>query len=62
MVEETLQGGRRAVDRQGKLLAHDGDREINSLDAPQHVGHEIAVFEACRIAPVGHLVVGRTVM
>ena len=61
MVEETLQGGRRAIDRQGELLAHDGNGEINSLDAAQHVGHEIAVLEACRIAPVGDLVVGRTV-
>ena len=61
MVEEALQCSRRAIDRQGQLLAHDSDREINSLDAPQHVGHEIAVLEACRIAPMGHLVVGRSI-
>src|SRR2546425_1087704 len=60
-MEEPLQGGRRAIDRQGELLAHNGGREINSLDTPQYVGHEIAVLEACRIAPVGHLVVGRAI-
>ena len=32
--------------------------EINGLDAPQHVGHEIAPREACGIAAVGCLVVG----
>jgi len=31
MVEKTLQGGRRAIDRQSELLAHDGDGEINFL-------------------------------
>jgi hypothetical protein len=29
MVEEPLQSRRRAIDRQRKLLAHDGDGEIN---------------------------------
>ena len=61
MVEQTLQGGRRAIDRQGKLLAHDGDGEINGLDAAQDVGYEVTALEGLRIAPVGHLVVGGTV-
>jgi hypothetical protein len=61
VVEETLKGSRRAVDRHGELLAHNGDREVNSRDAAQDVGHEIAAFEACRIAPMGYFVVGRAV-
>src|SRR5262245_19375732 len=60
-MEETLKRGRRAIDRQGKLLAHDGHGEVNSPDAAQDIRHEIAVLEACRIAPVGHFVVGCTV-
>jgi hypothetical protein len=33
--------------RHGKLLAHNGDREVNVLDATQDSGDEIAVLEAC---------------
>ena len=61
VVEETLQGGRRAIDRQSELLAHDGDGEINVLYATQDVGHEVTALEAFRVTPVGHLVVGSTV-
>ena len=34
---------------------------INSLHAAQHVGHQITALEACRILPMGHLVVCRSV-
>ena len=61
MVEETLQGGRRAIDRQSELLAHDSDGEINVLYAAQDVGHEITALEAFRVTPVGHLVLGGAV-
>src|SRR5215471_13094495 len=61
VVEETLQGGRRAIDRQRKLLAQDGDGEIDVFYAAQDVGHEVAGLEGLRVAPVGHLVVRRAV-
>jgi hypothetical protein len=57
IVEETLQGGRRAVNGQRELLAHDGDREINVLDAAQDVRHEIAALEGLRVTPKSRLVV-----
>jgi hypothetical protein len=56
-MEETLQGGRRAVHGQRELLAHDGDGEINALDAAQDVRHEIAALEGLRVPPKGRLVV-----
>ena len=58
MVEETLQGGGRAIDRQSKLLAHDGNREINVLYAAQDAGYEVTALEGFRITPVCHLVIG----
>jgi hypothetical protein len=61
MVEETLQGGWRAVDRQSELLAHDGDGEINLLYAAQDVGYEVTALETFRVTPVGHLVVGSAI-
>src|SRR5262245_31830530 len=61
MVEETLQGGRGAIDRQRELLAHHSDGEINVFHAAQDVGHEIAALEAFCVTPVGHLVVGGAV-
>src|SRR6516225_12161531 len=53
MVEETLQGGWRAIDRQSELLAHDGDGEINVRHAAQDVGHEITGLESFCVALVG---------
>jgi hypothetical protein len=61
MVEETLQGGRRTIDRQCKLLAHDGDGEINVLYAAQDAGYEVTALESFRITPVSHLVIGGAV-
>jgi hypothetical protein len=61
MMEETLQGGGRAIDRQSKLLAHDGDREINVLYAAQDAGYEVTALEGFRITPVCHLVIGGAV-
>jgi hypothetical protein len=61
VVEETLQGGRRAIDRQSELLAHDGDGEINVLYAAQDAGHEVTALEALRVTPVSHLVVAGAV-
>jgi hypothetical protein len=61
MVEETLQGGGRAIDRQSKLLAHDGDGEINVLYAAQDAGYEVTALEGFRITPVSHLVIGGAV-
>jgi hypothetical protein len=61
MVEETLQRGRRAIDRQSELLTHYGDGDINVLYATQHVGYEVTALEAFRVTAVGHLVVGSTV-
>src|SRR5580704_15839687 len=61
VVEETLQGGRRAIDRQSELLAHDGDGEVNVCYAAQDAGHEVTALEALRVTPVGHLVVGGAV-
>ena len=61
MVEEALQGGRRAIDRQRELLAHDGDGEVDVPDATQDVGHEVAALERFGVTPAGHLVVGGTV-
>src|SRR5213078_1958902 len=58
MVEKTLQGGRRAIDRQSELLAHDGDGEINFLYIAQDVGHEVTALEGLRVAPVGRFVLG----
>ena len=61
MVEETLQSGRRAIDRQSKLLAHDGDGEINVLYAAQDAGYEVTALEGFCITPVSHLVIGGAV-
>lgn len=61
MVEETLQSGGRAIDRQSKLLAHDGDGEINVLYAAQDAGYEVTALEGFRITPVSHLVIGGAV-
>jgi hypothetical protein len=61
MVEETLQGGRRTIDRQSKLLAHDGDGEINVLYAAQDAGYEVTALERFRITPVSHFVIGGAV-
>jgi hypothetical protein len=61
MVEETLQGGRRAINRQSELLAHDSDGEIDVLYAAQDAGHEVAALEGFRVAPVGYLVVRGTI-
>jgi hypothetical protein len=61
MVKETLQGGGRAIDRQSKLLAHDGDGEINVLYAAQDAGYEVTALEGFRITPVSHLVIGGAV-
>jgi hypothetical protein len=61
MMEETLQGGGRAIDRQSKLLAHDGDREINVLYAAQDAGYEVTAFEGFRVTSVCHLVIGGAV-
>src|SRR5262245_66430320 len=61
MVEETLQGGRGAIDRQRELLAHHSDGEINVFHAAQDVGRDIAALEAFCVTPVGHLVVGSAV-
>jgi hypothetical protein len=61
MVEETLQGGRRTIDRQSKLLAHDGDGEINVLYAAQDAGYEVTALEGFRITPVSHFVIGGAV-
>lgn len=61
MVEETLQGGRRTINRQSELLAQDVDGEINRFHAAQNVGHEVTALEGCRVAPVRHLVVCGTV-
>src|SRR5262249_31573369 len=61
MVEQTLQGGGRAIDRQSKLLAHDGDGEINVLCATQDAGYEVTGLEGFRITPVSHLVIGGAV-
>ena len=61
MVEKTLQGGGRAIDRQGELLTHDGHREINFLYAAQHIGYEVTALERFRVTPVGHLVISRAV-
>src|SRR5262245_36598862 len=61
MVEETLQGGGRAIDRQSKPLAHDGDGEINVLHAAQDAGYEVTALEGFRITPVSHLIIGGAV-
>ena len=61
MVEETLQGGGGAIDRQSKLLAHDGDGEINVLYAAQDAGYEVTALERFRITPVSHFVIGGAV-
>src|SRR5262245_24174107 len=61
MVEETLQGGGRAIDRQSKLLAHHGDGEINVLYAAQDAGYEVTALEGFRITPVSHLIIGGAV-
>jgi hypothetical protein len=58
MVEES---GGRAIDRQRKLLAHHGDREINVLYAAQDAGYEVTALESFRITPVRHLVIGGAV-
>jgi hypothetical protein len=61
MVEKTLQGGSRAIDRKSELLAHDGDGEIDFLYTAQDVGHEVTGLEGLRVAPVGRFVFGRAV-
>src|SRR4029077_772219 len=58
---ETLQGGRRAIDRQRQLLAHDGDGEVDILDATQDVGYEVTALERFGVAPAGRLIVGGAV-
>jgi hypothetical protein len=61
MMEESLQGSRRAIDWQSELLSHDSDREINVLDAAQHVGYEVTTLEAFRVALVRYFVVSGAV-
>ena len=58
MMEQTLQGRRRAIERRREPLTHDSDAEIDRVDAPQDIGNEVAGFEARRIAAVGGLIVG----
>jgi hypothetical protein len=60
-VEETLQGGRGAIDGQGELLAHDGDGEIYVSYATQDTRNEITALEGFRVALVSDLVVGSAV-
>src|SRR5205085_1907404 len=61
MMEQALQGGRRAVERQREPLAHDIDREIDFLHAAEHVGQEVAMLEARAVAAMGRLIVGRAI-
>ena len=61
MVEETLQGGRGAIDGQSELLAHDSDGEIDAFHAAQDTRHEVTALEGFRVTLVCDLVVGRAV-
>jgi len=61
VIEQALQRGRRAVERHSELLPHHRHRQVNRFDPAQHVRHEIALFEARRIAPIRHFIVGRSV-
>src|SRR5436190_11694798 len=61
MMEQALKCGGRAIEGTGKLLAHHGDGDINVRHAAQNIGYEVAAFEACRISPMRHFVVGRPV-
>ena len=57
MMEQPLQRSRRAVERHGQLLAHDRHRHVDLLDAPQHVGDEVAVLKGAGVAAIGRFVV-----
>jgi hypothetical protein len=61
VVKQTLQRRRGTVERHSEFLPHHGQGEIDVLDAAQHVGDEVAVFETRRIPTVGHLVVRRAI-
>ncbi len=61
VMKEPLQGRRRAIDRHGKFLAHDGNRHVDLADAAQHARQKIAALESRCIAPVGNLIVRRAV-
>lgn len=61
MMEQPLQGGRRAVDRHRQLLAHDRHRHVDLAHPAQHVGNQVASLEAFGVAAIGDLVVGSTV-
>ena len=61
MMEETLQRGRRAIERHGELLAQHGHRRVDRFDAAQDVGHQVTTLEARRVPAMRHLVVGCSV-
>ncbi len=60
-MKQSLQRSRGQKERHIELDAHNRRRHVDRLDTGQHIRHQITVFIGCRIAPVGHLVVCRTV-
>ena len=61
MVKQPLQGGRRTKNRQTQLAAHHLNRHVDISNPGQHIGHEVIIFKGVRVAPVGHLIIGRAV-
>ncbi len=61
MVEQTLQGGRRAIEGQCKLLTHYSYGQIDGLHPTQYIGHQVAALEAFRVPAIRHFIVRRSV-
>ena len=57
MMEEALKSGGRTIEWQGEFLAHDRDGQVDGLNAPQHIGQEVAALEACSILAKGRFVI-----
>lgn len=61
VMEQALEGGRRAVNRHRQLVAENRDRHIDLAEAGQHVRHEIAVLEGARVPAERRFIVGAAV-
>jgi hypothetical protein len=57
MMKEALKSGGRAIEWQGKFLAHDRDGQVDGLNASQHIGQEVAALEASSILAKGRFVI-----
>ncbi len=60
-VEQPLQRGRRQEQRHRQFAPHDGGAHVDSLDASEHVGDEIAIGKGFGVAHLGRFVVGGAV-